>query len=181
MKTLILAFLLLLGGCFDPVAESTVLLMGDSIAQEITDEMSFEIHWQDNAPIFIVNSIGGMTAAFGDAGEYWAGRIRQANADTIFISLGTNDAAAKIELVDFDYAAHLILDAAGDAKVYWLLPSPSSDIEGMMEVRAVISEVVAMYPNVEVVEVGEGLLDTDNIHLSDEGELETAKQFIGLL
>jgi len=185
MRAAILAVLVMLGGCYDPVADSTVLLMGDSIAQEMTDELSFELHTRDNAPILIVNGVAGMTASFDYSGEYWAGRISQANADTIFISLGTNDAGAAdgrgLDLSGFESAATLILDAAGGAEVFWLLPSSSSGRPLMLEVRGMIEEAVALYPNAAVVEVGEDRHEQDNVHLSAKGEHDMARRFIRLL
>ena len=180
MRVLLLVLVVTLSGCYKPEADSTVLLMGDSIAQEITEELSYALQSRDNAPILIANGIGGMTASQDKSAEYWAGRISQVEVDTIFISLGTNDAAAKAEIADFEYAVHLILDAAGTAKVFWLLPSTANKYD-MLAVRAAITTIVAMYPNAETVEVEDGALDTDNIHLSPEGEQTTANQFVKLL
>jgi lysophospholipase L1-like esterase len=181
-SALVLVALVMLSGCLKPEADSTVLLMGDSIAQEMSDDMSFQLLWRDNAPLYVVNAMGGFTTSESTSAEYWVSRMNQIQADTIFISLGTNDAAAGAELADFEYAVHLILDAAGDSQVYWLLPSAlTTRIEGMMEVRAALIMIVALYPNAETVEVLEGAHDTDNIHLSSHGEAETAKQFVRLL
>ena len=179
-SALVLVALVMLSGCLEPEADSTVLLMGDSIAQEMSDDMSLQLLWRDNAPLYVVNAMGGFTASGGTTEEYWTGRISQIQADTIFISLGTNDAAAEAKIADFEYAVHLILDAAGDAKVFWLLPSNTS-VYDTLEIRDAITTIVAMYPNAETVEVEDGSLDTDNIHLSSHGEAETAKQFVRLL
>jgi len=178
MKTVIAMVLtLVLSGCLKPETDSAILVMGDSISQQIVANLSGHILFRDNAPMVFNNSIGGLPLAAQNSGQYWAGRITQAksisNLEAITVALLGNDGS--FYTAEDDHEAEVadafrqVMYAAGDTPVYWVIPSVEVVMNLHEELRGYAYEAASLYENLHIIEVPLGSLAEDELHLSPVG------------
>jgi hypothetical protein len=186
MKTLLSIFMsLAITACYDPSVERTVLIMGDSIAQEVSDDFSAIMLRRDVAPMIVNNSIGGMALDFDTSREYWVGRSEAIQAivavDDVVISLGTNDANADT-LGDYPAAIDALMATFPETtRVYWMVPTLISTVKRGQVARQLIINAEGRHANLVVVYVDGMGHDADEIHLNPEGEHEVSKYMVELM
>lgn len=185
MKTLKIALLaacLALSGCWKPETDRTIALVGDSLMRTAGGVTSSQILIHDNAPIVIMNAIGG--APLGAIG-YIEGRIKTTYdkilVDEVYIHLGINDMGSDFYTNQFpqniDRLMSVILSCNPDAKVKWILPHKHVPRDNLDIVRQHIIDASFRYEALSVVHFEPGLdgLIWDDIHLNDRGNARFAK------
>lgn len=189
-----------LSACFEPEVSSTVLIMGDSIMQELSDEFSAGLQARDYAPMVVNNSIGGMPLVANGATEYWVGRITSIRSkvelDTIFVSGLTNDTNYYTQLgndVVTDMYTELpsgideIMSAVdSQTEVYWLAPNEwmatNTVIPDVGVAVDILEDAELRWDNLTIYYVQDVTsIDEDWIHLSDKGEVAVSNQMISIL
>jgi len=186
-----------LTGCYKADIPSTVVLLGDSLMQETSGGLAFQMLHNDSAPMLINNSMGGMMLAAVDADEYWGSRLdnirAEADVDYVFVSLGINDIGFYKKrpnginemLAEIPQAIDNIAIAAQGAEVYWLVPhlamqdsrlaGPEVDL-----MRDLLDQASQRWDNLNLVYIGNDhtLFEKDLIHLSGKGEGLVTREFL---
>ena len=180
-----------LTGCLIPEPTRTVMVMGDSIMQQQVANFGVQLQARDNAPLLFNNAMGGSGAAYEGQGVYWAGRIRASrdrayDLDIIFVSLGTNDGGFYGDnvselLIDFPIAIDTIMAETVGLEVYWQPPSRESLARNSQSIRDMLFAAAEVYDNLTIVEMDDGLLANDMVHLSRHGEGVMIKKFLNIL
>lgn len=169
---------LALTGCFKPETDEAVIIMGDSLSMQFVTFLSAKIMLSNNAPLIINNTIGGMPTAWNGGGAYWAGRINVVrgitNVKSIAIALGTNDGTLYTAYGgdlygEFPAAVDAIMQASTGIDVYWVVPSIESRMSFRDDIRGMLYDAASVYDNLHILEIAEGGLSPDEIHLSQEG------------
>jgi lysophospholipase L1-like esterase len=188
-----------LTGCYDAEIPSKVLLTGDSVMQETSGVLAFYLLHNDDAPMLINNSMGGMTMVFGGTDVYWADRLTNIQSevavDTVFVSLGINDINAFGQQPDginqmWEYVPDSIDSFMGsldsDVEVHWLVPhiflhqsrlaGPEVDV-----MRQMLAEAADRWDNLNLIYIDDQptWIDEDLIHLNTLGEKGVALEMIG--
>ncbi len=186
-----------LAGCYKADIPCSVVLMGDSVMQETSGVLGFHLLRRDSAPMLINNSIGGMTTVAASADVYWAERLTNIQAEVdvsyIFVSLGINDINFYRQRPNgvnelWQYmppAIDGIMNAAGGAEVYWLVPhitlhdSKAAGVE-VDVVRQHLAEAAERWNTLHLIYIDDKpeWIDTDYIHLNAIGEQGLALEMI---
>jgi lysophospholipase L1-like esterase len=179
----LLPLLLLVGGC-NPTAPSVSLYLGDSLMAQVAEEVQWEELTQDSSPVGVWNAIPGTGLHQSD--EYWLPRIASVRSfmevDTVYVSLGANDATKEVGEDVTPDIDKLMGAFAPTTQVYWVLPHKG--IGGRRnEVARKIKE--APWGNLNVLNFDSWLarqgltledqLDTDGVHLNPAGEKQWAR------
>ena len=180
-----------LTGCLIPEPTRTVMVMGDSIMQQQVADFGTNMQFRDNAPLLFNNAIGGTSAAWNGQQDYWAGRIqasrdRAYDLDIIFVSLGTNDGTFYGDnvgqlLKDFPIAINTIMAETVGVEVYWQPPSKESSAQNAESVREMLFAAAEVHDNLTIVEVDDGLMAEDLVHLSPDGESVMSQKYLDIL
>lgn len=193
MRYLIFVVCIFLCSCKIAI-DKTVLLVGDSIMSQSSTYTSNLLLANDDIGYMVVNNaIIGTTFSVPENGLfYWDGRGRaifdRVDVDVVAISLGSNDAALqdpKLSDAELKIRARKVLDVYTQADhVLWVLPHRGYNVASssmLLKIRRVITEVVAEYSNVTLVNFEDYLAErgvtldsmlkptVGDVHLTEDG------------
>ena len=186
-----------LAGCYKADIPSTVVLLGDSLMQETSGGLAFQMLHNDSAPMLINNSMGGMMLAALEADRYWGPRLNniraEADVDYVFVSLGINDInfyrqrpdGINEMLAEVPQAIDNIARAARGTEVYWLVPHlalQDSKVAGpeVDLMRELLAQASRRWDNLNLIYIGNdhSLFEKDIIHLSGKGQQYVTEEFL---
>jgi len=172
---ILLLFSLVFYGCLSPYSgpadSSGVIVVGDSLTNEATNEMNF-FYSLDSGVKASINGADGLTSCFGRHNIQLAVDL---NPAVLVIALGTNDVALGWDIEDFLCVTDILLNITPGVDVLWIIPLYGAD-----QIRSTIEYWKNEAPHVKMAGWDEVTLypayyRADGIHHNSKGRVAYAE------